>query len=444
MIIPDTLASQPGQGKTASNTKTKSSKLYQQSGAKRPNPYPLQMKTNRTSPNGSAARAAKQAKKPTDHKSPKTEEPEYYELTFTCRNPTPLKPWLALTSYSPAEFVEIEQSARACGESLPVFLENAIKEKLAANAARAGKPVPVAKDQLQLLVSGNDRTNDCLWASPEGRLYLWTGELGVVAREVDFAQAREWWQKFQADAPYFAAPHFDEDSDAARIVSMVCEAINAKDNAPAASRIAGPSRVSVPKAAPEKVAGHPVSIGGDMIDALAILREKANAARALSTMALDVMTHDMQANEGWNITDMLVPEFRSGAEEVARCLFANMDRATDDFEAAFKQDVEFLRANPRPVVPVPLSDDEIGAVIRQPGGDPAQRLETSVSACKEFILLQGAMMSERKSCDAWNAVRITADELWAAFAETFRMQNPVRETRKALALAGGTEQRQAA
>jgi hypothetical protein len=99
----------------------------------------------------------------------------------------------------------------------------------------AGRFAELVTSRLVLLVTGNGLTEDGLWAAPDGRLYLWSGALSEPQVRIDFVQAREWWLKFQAHEPYLTPPHFDEHSDAARIVTMVCEAINAKakEKAPA-------------------------------------------------------------------------------------------------------------------------------------------------------------------------------------------------------------------
>lgn len=41
--------------------------------------------------------------------------------------------------------------------------------------------------------------------------------------EVTFDIAREWWEKFHNPKIEFASPHFEEDTAAARLVSVVCD-----------------------------------------------------------------------------------------------------------------------------------------------------------------------------------------------------------------------------
>jgi hypothetical protein len=134
----------------------------------------------------------------------------------------PAGKWLALTEFTLPELEGLKTCAARDGETLPQFLESAIQQKLAASAARA------AFSDLQLLILGCDECEDGLWASPSGQLYFWDGTLSVKPRAIDLATAREWWTKFHARNPGFAAPYFQEGTDAAQFVLMVCQAENQK------------------------------------------------------------------------------------------------------------------------------------------------------------------------------------------------------------------------
>jgi hypothetical protein len=102
-------------------------------------------------------------------------------------------------------------------------------------AKQATKKTGKLKDQLAALVTANDKTDDCLWALPNGRLFLWSGFLKETPREVSLQAARDWWNKFQSHSPHLAAPFFPEDSAAAEIVNMVCKAVQKHTNASEAS-----------------------------------------------------------------------------------------------------------------------------------------------------------------------------------------------------------------
>jgi hypothetical protein len=76
--------------------------------------------------------------------------------------------------------------------------------------------------ELQCLITGNDRSEDDLWASPVGELYLWNGSLDCEPRAITFDIGLEWWKEFHNPKVGFAAPFFSEDTAAARLVMMVC------------------------------------------------------------------------------------------------------------------------------------------------------------------------------------------------------------------------------
>lgn len=113
----------------------------------------------------------------------------------------------------------------------------------------------------QLLVNGSDVCEDGLWAGRDGRLFLWRQpEKFSVPREVDFAQAREWWMKFHRADPGLASPQFPEGSAAERFVGVVCGARQARragDSAPATGSRA-PQLKALPAESP-KVAGGDLS-----------------------------------------------------------------------------------------------------------------------------------------------------------------------------------------
>lgn len=205
---------------------------------------------------------------------------------------------------------------------------------------------------MQLLVCGNDLTEDGLHALPDGRLFLWTGELRVAPREVSFEEARKWWTKFQSHAPYLASPFFPEGTDAERLVSMVVVAIQERE------RLARP--VSA-EAAVEQ--GRTASfVFSDMEEhiyrAMALLR-MFSKARALSIESLN-------ASEacGYNVL----------ADEAERSLHAEWNAALEDVKALSK-------GTARPV----LGPGEFPAVLR---------LNSAIAKAKTLLWLMANELGE--------------------------------------------------
>ena len=209
--------------------------------------------TTRTHRKARASDPKKQASTQPSSPAPQANEPA---LTLTVDNDDPQNPWMAITGFTAEEFAAIKASAQKRGEALPLFITSAIKAKLKANesalAMRTDKPAsdaPWWNHKLQILISGNGKTEDCLWASPDGLLYLHNGSLSTEPREMTFDMARDWWEKFHDPRFEFAAPFFKEDSAAERLVCMV--------RYDWVKRQAGESRESAPSLASDDVTSVP-------------------------------------------------------------------------------------------------------------------------------------------------------------------------------------------
>lgn len=97
---------------------------------------------------------------------------------------------------------------------------------------------PNWEDKLQRLFLGREDQEDCIWASSEGQLYLWDGASDREPREITFAVAREWWEKFHDPKLPVAIPYFKEATAAARMMSVVCEKYHGPQAAAAAPNFA--------------------------------------------------------------------------------------------------------------------------------------------------------------------------------------------------------------
>ncbi len=78
-------------------------------------------------------------------------------------------------------------------------------------------------DKLQLLILGNAQAEENVWASRDGLLYLWDGDLAREPRALSLEAARAWWEEFHDPKLEFASPYFKEGTAAARLVSVVCQ-----------------------------------------------------------------------------------------------------------------------------------------------------------------------------------------------------------------------------
>lgn len=75
-------------------------------------------------------------------------------------------------------------------------------------------------DKLTLLIHGKDKSQECLWASTEGQLFLWDGDLGREPRTLTLEAARAWWEEFHHPKLEFASPYFKEGTAAAQLVQI--------------------------------------------------------------------------------------------------------------------------------------------------------------------------------------------------------------------------------
>lgn len=92
-------------------------------------------------------------------------------------------------------------------------------------------PTDVAeREHWQILVVENNTSEDALWATPDGRLFLWQEPSRLhEPREVALEQAAAWFQKFHQADPGWCSICFPEDSDAFRFTELQAEAIKKRD-----------------------------------------------------------------------------------------------------------------------------------------------------------------------------------------------------------------------
>lgn len=353
-----------------------------------------------------------------------------------------------------------------------VTVNRAVRKAAAASGTTA-KPW-WRRNEPQPLIPGNDQTDDCLWASRQGLLYVWDGVLATEPREVTFDAAREWWKQFRNPRFAFASPFFKEGTAADKLVCMVTDdwltrqwlleqrlgsleqsskktmahlaEINAvrsevlKRGAPPIDPVASaPGEVSPKGTAAVPAVLNPVQCATDLVTAIVRQRRCIGEAGALALMQADAMKSGMEDFDGWQALDK--PGVGAGFVGVASKAMARLNGSVDDFFSSYMPAIRkmFAQAD-KPVACGEVGGDEWKRMREANGLDVdhsiMRRMEHCVSALRALLDSQGAVMSKRNLGEAFALCDSTAEDLRSGFDVLFRAAHNFDKVVVAVALAG--------
>ena len=333
-------------------------------------------------------------------------------------------------------------------------------------SAPAAKP-PAANEKsidpnsLRILLSASG-VSDPLWFLPDGRLFLWTGTLADAPRPLSFNNARAWYNLYRGAKPSFAAPILPDDSVGRQLVDMVdrefwsaeLERKTARATPIPMDARGAPAAAADKSPAPASVAGgesspdllNPAMAALRTIDALALLRCKANEAGAMALLLADGMKMRIDEDAGWE--DFAgVPGFEDGLHGLARSAAFRLSGSVSEWERNLQPMIARLQTEKSLVRPARLSYEAANALLAAAGidcpADSTDWLEDSVYAMQETILLPAKAIDHRNQ-SSYFAASFAVDELEKAFKKFWGAKVDLRMAAIALVASRGEGQRLAA
>jgi hypothetical protein len=308
-----------------------------------------------------------------------------------------------------------------------------------------------------LLTTGED--GEPIWFLPDGRLFLATGDLYDAPRRLSLDEARAWWALYRGAQPRFEAPILPDDSDGYELVMMIHREWNrAKLDripdsatpvplaAPAPATVPAPAGTSEPTRESAPALVNPGLAAICALDALALLRCKANEAGALALLLADAVKLKIKNADGWQDFDG-VPGFEDGLHGLAHTAAFRLSEAVDERDQNMQPMIKRLQSAKPFARPSPVGYEAGKALLVAAGIDCPQGfklcLESAVEAMSEIILLAAKALDERAQTNHAVA-EFTTDALKEAFDKFWSAKTDLREAAVALVCSQNAEQRQAA
>lgn len=320
-------------------------------------------------------------------------------------------------------------------------------ESVSAKSAAVAADEGSLKDALRILLDlpGLNNDGEPIWFAPDGRLFLWTGSLGDAPREIGFKEGHAWFELYAARRPEFEPPLLPEETAGRELVDFVTRTRN--------KNLADEKTVGVASVPASEPAGEsssawldPAIAAGRAIDAIALLRCKANEAGAMALLLADAVKMQIKDADGWQAFAG-VPGVEDGLHGLAHSAAFRLSGAVDEQERNMQPMIARLRAEKTSVPPARISHEAGRALLAAAGIDcPADStiwLEDAVLAMQETILLPARALDHRERTNYF-AANFTSEALEKAWKEFWDAKAELRLTAIALLAGQGDVQRQAA